>query len=384
MDKVEAFVGHSQYGFRKGCSTRDVITAVRKIIESNQYAQTSMHAILIDFSKAFDTINRKALEFILRYKMNLNSNMADRIMDLLDQSTSVIGDANDRITLSIEKGVRQGCPFGPTLFLIVLACLVKEAKTSEVQFDFAYADDLTAIDSNKDKLLAFLELVKREGPKYGLIINESKTEWIMIVHGKFEKETKLLGTWIGDTVTAVKIRIESGRKAYYSMFDKLWSVKEISIKTKLMVFNSVVISTLLYGLESLPLNKIQNNLLDSFCYRCYRSILGLKYFDFPDNRIPREHVWDLLRLDNPNFKLCSEILRRRRLDNFYHFKRRNYTGGLNYFDYQARDSHPLTAIKFRRLRKMLDVIEEDHCIMPDYIARIDHSPIIFYQKIMCY
>jgi sorting nexin-29 len=372
INKVETYVGNSQYGFLKGRSTRDVITAIRKIIESNQYAQTDMNMVLIDFSKAFDTINRDALKFILRFKVKLNSDMVDRIMDLLYQSKALIGDVNDRITIDIEKGVRQGCPFGPILFLTVLTCLINEAKQSNVQFDFAFADDLTCVDKDINKLLAFIEIIKTAGIKYGLVMNHNKTEWIKLIHGKFTQEAKLLGTWIGDPTTSIKHRIENARKSFYSLYDKLWLLPEVSLKTKLQVFNAIVMSTLLYGLESIAVSEVHNTLLDSFCYRCYKTILGLKAKDFPENRIPREHVWSLLRNDNPKFNLCSEILRRRRLDNFYHFKRRNSLGGLNYFDYSASDSHPTNLIKYRRLRKMLDVIEDDHYLLPDYIARVDH------------
>jgi hypothetical protein len=58
LPKVIDYVGLTQFGFLPGRSTSDVIHAVRQISEANINDGTRLHGILIDFSKAFDQVNR--------------------------------------------------------------------------------------------------------------------------------------------------------------------------------------------------------------------------------------------------------------------------------------------------------------------------------------
>ena len=59
----------------------------------------------------------------------------------------------------------------------------------------------------------------------------------------------------------------------------LWHQKKIKHSTKLSIFNSVVLSTLLYGLETAVLLEPQINRLQSFVMRCLRSMLGVSLWD---------------------------------------------------------------------------------------------------------
>ena len=59
----------------------------------------------------------------------------------------------------------------------------------------------------------------------------------------------------------------------------LWHQKKIRRTAKLSIFNSVVLSTLLYGLETAVLLEPQINRLQSFMMRCLRSILGVSLWD---------------------------------------------------------------------------------------------------------
>ena len=94
-------------------------------------------------------------------------------------------------------------------------------------------------------------------------------------------------------------------------------VAAVSIGTELKVFNSICISTLLYGLESLPLSEARLHALDSFAYFSYRKILGYK---------PLAHVsYMALKFEalDHGVQLAwqSVALKSRRLSNFWHFGR---------------------------------------------------------------
>lgn len=66
LDYIVIFVGPQQNGFLPGRSTSDVIGCMRRLMDSGVRYGSNLHAMLIDFSKAFDRISRKALRLILQ------------------------------------------------------------------------------------------------------------------------------------------------------------------------------------------------------------------------------------------------------------------------------------------------------------------------------
>ena len=59
--------------------------------------------------------------------------------------------------------------------------------------------------------------------------------------------------------------------------DLLWKKAPVSLKWKLRVFDTVIISKLLYGLEAIPFTEQSCKQLDAFQYRGLRQILGIKH-----------------------------------------------------------------------------------------------------------
>ena len=63
----------------------------------------------------------------------------------------------------------------------------------------------------------------------------------------------------------------------------IWSNKQLSIQTKLNLYNSLVLSILLYGSEAWTLTASWEQHLDVFDTKCLRRILGLHWYDFVPN-----------------------------------------------------------------------------------------------------
>ena len=82
-----------------------------------------------------------------------------------------------------------------------------------------------------------------------------------------------------------ELRTRIGRaSATFGQLFKIWRSK-ISLKTKLRIYNAVVISTLLYGSETWATTISEEKRLDVFDNRCLRRILGVKWF----HRACKEH-----------------------------------------------------------------------------------------------
>ncbi|PVD22631.1 hypothetical protein C0Q70_18452 [Pomacea canaliculata] len=78
----------------------------------------------------------------------------------------------------------------------------------------------------------------------------------------------------GDAEVEIRARLAKASQAFASL-RSTWKAKNISQKTKLRIFKSTVISTLLYGSQSWKMTKSISNRLDVFQNRCLRRLLHI-------------------------------------------------------------------------------------------------------------
>ena len=88
----------------------------------------------------------------------------------------------------------------------------------------------------------------------------------------------------GDTTTEIYSRISRARQTF-AILKNTWKSKNISTKTKVRIFKSNVLSTLLYGSESWKVTKTINQKLDAFQNRCLRRILNVFWPNIITNEV---------------------------------------------------------------------------------------------------
>ena len=136
----------SQFGFRPGLSTQDAIVHVMDKIYDNLNKKLSTIGVFIDFSKAFDTINREIL--ITKLEKYGIRGIALNLMKsyFANRSQQVqLGDSFSQ-SLPINIGVPQGSVLGPILFLIYvneIPCISNLFSTC------MFADDTSLLFSGK-------------------------------------------------------------------------------------------------------------------------------------------------------------------------------------------------------------------------------------------
>jgi hypothetical protein len=236
----------------------------------------------------------------------------------------------------VKNGVRQGCVLAPTLFNLFMDFVAREAQESygatgvEILYrysstliwdtanrsarrrtarparvsDLLYADDMALVTDNADELKAMVLAVEATTRKYGMMISVDKTK-LMTYHyvdpdnpvppppamqisiRGFLLETvssfRYLGSIVSDDCDLTKEitqRIGAASSAFYSLYHCLWTQRAtISLATKIRVYQSVVLSTLLYACETWAPTATLLQRLEVFHMRCLRTILGIRLLD---------------------------------------------------------------------------------------------------------
>ena len=173
------------------------------------------------------------------------------------------------------------------------------ARVPGVQFgdyhlaDLEYADDTVALSDDLENLILALDTFAEEASKLGLKINWDKTELMHIGDGedpeplvydnievKFVPKFKYLGSILtknGDLKPEVNRRRALTASAMQSLSRLLWRHRHISRRTKIRVYNASVLSILLYGSETWPINKTLESRIDGFDTRSLRRIEGIHW-----------------------------------------------------------------------------------------------------------
>ncbi|MCP4491873.1 MAG: reverse transcriptase family protein [Gammaproteobacteria bacterium] len=287
---IEPILRRNQNGFRKGRSTLPQILAIRRILEECRIGNKTAAMVFVDFSKAFDSINRDAMFHILHlYGIPPPIIQAIKVMYTNSSSRVRTSDGLTEAFLTLI-GVLQGDTLAPLLFIIVLDYVLRQSmkedygltliqrRTARVPgltvTDLDYADDLSLLSDSLEKAQSLLNELETAAATVGLHVNATKTEFMLInidepdpaittLNGSSLKEVqdfKYLGSYIADSKKDFNTRKGQAWNACNKL-QKIWNSK-ISRAAKLKFFKACVEPVLLYGSETWTINKAFQDRID--------------------------------------------------------------------------------------------------------------------------
>ena len=345
-------IDHNQFGFCKGCRASDNVFIIDTLISYQKSRKKPLFITYVDFSKAFDFVNRTFLYYKLIQK-GYGGRLLKIIQSLFAKSSARIrweGQLGTRIDSTY--GVLQGGIISPKLFNLYLADVgdylnqTHGIAIDDVTFThLLYADDLVLLSESASGMQELINDLAAYCRKWHLIVNSKKTKVMVIQPNRKQKtlvehnfmldEVKLeivnsykyLGHVICNSAKTHSLMLDhlttQAQRAMHALKEKVKStVGYLPPRLSLKMFDTHILPILEYNAEIWfspkeidSLEKIQLKYLKNMlCVRNQTSTIGILADTGRFPLLYRQQVsalkyWNRLNSDNCPFllKVCHGI-----------------------------------------------------------------------------
>ena len=176
-----------QNGFRAGRSTADHLSTLSFIVETRIKKKMNTFATFIDFSKAYDRIDRSLLWHKLS-KIGIDGKMFNALKSLYSNVKCTVrlnGVHSD--WFKVQTGLKQGCILSPLLFNAFVNDLIQEIRRLHVGIPYTddelisillYADDIVLLSANERDMQTIVNCLASWCNAWGLTINFNKSKMV--------------------------------------------------------------------------------------------------------------------------------------------------------------------------------------------------------------
>jgi hypothetical protein len=297
-----------QFGFQpqKGC--RDCIYILRRIIEKVIEYNREVHLVFIDLEKAYDLVDRDKVWVAIK-ELGADDSLIAAIKSFYKDNKVAVR-INDKLSefFRVKRGLRQGCPLSPLLFIATFNKICEKLSAAKGGFPLgnqlflnllAFADDGTLIGMDFEEIEFLLRVFEEGCQELGLKINVPKTQYMicgnsesdkeLFINGqKLEKVTsfKYLGSIVcsdGKIDAEISARIAKAGSCFGAMNKFMGNRGQVRLETKIKVMKCVIVPTLMYACESWNWNDSHKDRINVCEMRWLRIILGVNIMDFVRN-----------------------------------------------------------------------------------------------------
>ena len=274
---VHYLIGVEQTGFIDGRYIGENIVKILSILEYCEENDIPAVLIAIDFEKAYDSVEWSAVEYAFQF-FDFGPEIINWIKVLYKGINScVINNGNFSQFFELERGVRQGCPLSPYLYIVVaelLAIMIRKNKDIEgidiegtIHKIMQFADDTTILSMLKqESITAIFQTFDIFEGVTGLKINYDKTELLRIgslCNSQAKLYTQKPVNWTNDPLLILGVNVTQSRKDLVEAnfpqlltkiqnVSKIWKMRNLTIYGKILLAKSLLISQLTYKLSLLP------------------------------------------------------------------------------------------------------------------------------------
>lgn len=232
-----------QCGFTDGRRMEENLFILSVCVEQCFTMREELVVVAIDFSKAFDSVERKALiEAMMYYKCD------PRVIEVIacmyvNDRTQVFREGELMGEVEVRNGIRQGCTGSPRLFVMVVSMIIERVIRSGMGYEvwgmrvpvLFYADDGLILARSREEAVRMVNVLEECAGMYGLSINRDKSACMVFneqnvgvrdndvdeINGiRVVTEMRYLGVTIGNVRDCFKLN----RKEKIGMAEKMMSM----------------------------------------------------------------------------------------------------------------------------------------------------------------
>ena len=319
----------SQTGFIKNRYIGENIRILHEAIEyTNKYDIPGM-LLFTDFQKAFDSIEHSFIHKTLDF-LNFGPSFKQWIkLFYNDPSSCVTNNGHISNFFAVERGVRQGCPLSPYIFILSIEILSHQIRNNpnikgivmhnKIFKNVMFADDATMIlDGSKQSFETIINVFDQFGNTSGLRLNYNRCTVLKI--GSLRNQHDLVYSrkkdieWNSNQVKSLGITFHNSinkmieinylkKLLHKDALFKHWKGRQLNTMANITIFKTLILSQLTYVFTVLP-NPPQN-LLKTLKKKSFEFIWGYKPDKVKRTRITKDYKDGGLKMINIDIYLNS-------------------------------------------------------------------------------
>ena len=194
--RINAEQSVDQAAYRKGFSTEDHLLTPALLLEQCAEWNIDLWIGLVDFEKAFDTVEHEALWEAL-IELGIHQSYINLLKILYRDQVATVGAGVESRPFSLERGVKQGDPISSFLFIAVMEVVFRRLKTrwrllnkrrsgqyigmviddrDDPLTNLRFADDVLLVACSRMDVSKMIIDLGREAGKFGLKLHMGKTK----------------------------------------------------------------------------------------------------------------------------------------------------------------------------------------------------------------